>query len=200
MGLSAPTMLARSMHPEKAVCAVAERVTHASCRFSGARARRMTAVRRGLCDRVRGMATGRRRAPWLRWSPLVLLLIVLSGCGRHDVEVLEAIAWADSTAVNLGVGSCNAEPKVEVVSQTEQAVRVRASADRSSDSCADAVSICLDEPLGDRLLVDDTTGEMVDVNAAPEAVGDPPDCQYAAPKSLPGPSRRAIAGMRRRVL
>ena len=53
----------------------------------------------------------------------------------------------------------------EVVEETESRVELEAVADVSSqDDCADGATVCLDAPLGDRALIDGTTGDAVRVD------------------------------------
>lgn len=64
----------------------------------------------------------------------------------------------------------------EVVEETESRVELEAVADVSSqDDCADGATVCLDAPLGDRALIDGTTGDEVRVDViADEDLG--PEC------------------------
>jgi hypothetical protein len=99
----------------------------------------------------------------------LLLTLVLAGCfgdGREQVEVLDAMTWPGADVISLSVDSCNASPSVKVVEQAGEVV-VEVEADDpglNRDDCADNVLICLDEPLGDRVLVDDVSGDVVSVD------------------------------------
>ncbi len=61
---------------------------------------------------------------------------------------------------------CNRNPSVDAEETTEE-VRLTATADELSgdgeDDCRDSVDLTLEAPLGDRIVVDDSTGEQVEV-------------------------------------
>lgn len=102
---------------------------------------------------------------------LVLALVSCGGADRSTVEVMDAYVWPGNVAVGLTVASCNASPSVELVEQSAREVRVQVEADTpgpDQDGCADGVVACLDEPLGDRTLIDDTSGETVPLSAGYE--------------------------------
>lgn len=81
---------------------------------------------------------------------------------------MSASARPDSGAVTMTVASCNGSPEAEVVSEDVDAVRVAVQAfDDSDEACADGADVCLTAPLGDRTLIDDSTGDAVAVETQP---------------------------------
>lgn len=80
-------------------------------------------------------------------------------------RVISAVADSEG-GVMLSVAACNSRPPTEatVAREDAEAVIVEADADdSSSDDCADGAVICLDTPLGDRDLIDRSTGKTVSV-------------------------------------
>lgn len=67
------------------------------------------------------------------------------------------------TSLALGVGSCNGNPTVTEFEEADNEVRVAVVATTYSEGpeCGDVVNVELDEPLGDRVVVDLTTGQTV---------------------------------------
>ena len=69
--------------------------------------------------------------------------------------------------LTLIVASCNKDPEVSLLRETDVDVQVRVTAfftpSLSVQECQDAVDLQLQEPLGDRVLVDDHTGQIVAV-------------------------------------
>jgi hypothetical protein len=99
---------------------------------------------------------------------LVALATPLASCGDDgygDVAVIGAVADG-AAGVSVSVAACNSDPAPEatVVREGADTVTVSARADDSSDDdCADVAVLCLDAPLGDRELVDASTGRAVPV-------------------------------------
>lgn len=121
-----------------------------------------------------GMTTG----------PIKLVLIVLcgaalTGCGdesgddpaesseRRPAEIIDARLEGESTVI-LSIEACNAETNRATVTETEREVVVSVTTDDLvlDDMCADGLVVDLEEPLGDRQLVDGTTGEAVSVSSS----------------------------------
>ncbi|WP_157987924.1 hypothetical protein [Jiangella endophytica] len=86
---------------------------------------------------------------------------------RGTVEVVAADLLADDL-VMLSVDSCNGEPKMSVLEEDGQQVRVEVVASSTpfggGDDCLDTVELQLQAPLGDRDVIDIHTDESVDVN------------------------------------
>lgn len=102
------------------------------------------------------------------WLAAVTLLSVASGCAGQERSFFAAYGKAGSTELELNVDSCNESLTAEVKESATQ-VRVTVTSDRrlgrSRGDCADSVTVSLAEPLGTRRLVDESTGEVVAVQA-----------------------------------
>lgn len=88
---------------------------------------------------------------------------------RGPVAVTEAEA-IDGT-LQLYVGSCNGEPEVTLLEQTATEVRVEVTSTTPAPGwpgadCLDGLALTLDAPLGDRTLVDASTGDVVAVRTS----------------------------------
>lgn len=84
---------------------------------------------------------------------------------RTTVAVTEARAPAGPT-VDLFVASCNGDPEVTALVQSPDDVRIEVTSTVPApgwggDDCLDGLTVTLDAPLGDRTLIDLTTGEQV---------------------------------------
>jgi hypothetical protein len=68
----------------------------------------------------------------------------------------------------LGVLSCHGDPEVTALSQDDGQVRVEVTSTVSSpgDACMDVLTVALDAPLGDRAVVDVTSGRRLRVERA----------------------------------
>lgn len=123
-----------------------------------------------------------RRAPNARARSafaVFVTAVILSSCGASEelppntvsageaVAIFEASLAAPAKLV-IAVGSCKAEPEVSILEQDSDAVRVKvvstvpAHPDGSAD-CLDLLEVVLEDPLGDRVLVDLTSGKEVHV-------------------------------------
>lgn len=105
-----------------------------------------------------------------RFHALVLAAIVVVGIptacsGRKDVEVLEVSVNEDGTTLGVGVNTCN-EPSTEVSIDVSGDVVVVTASTRSGygcggrEDCADARTVELEEPIGDRRIVDGEGDEL----------------------------------------
>lgn len=104
--------------------------------------------------------------------PLVLVIALVVGWRilqgltvRNAVDIVEAELRDDGSLV-LEVDSCNGDPAASVLEQNDQ-VRVEVVASttpyRGGQDCLDIVEIALQEPLGERALVDAHTDDEVSV-------------------------------------
>ena len=112
---------------------------------------------------------------WLRvsggaFSELVDVVHVVNDAnkGRQEVRVKEAWLQFPDLLV-LSADTCNENPEVWVLQQTEADVQVLMSADafpfrQSYPDCVEAIAVQLREPLGDRVVVDQHTGRAVSVS------------------------------------
>ncbi|WP_345459049.1 hypothetical protein [Nocardioides marinquilinus] len=89
------------------------------------------------------------------------LAFVASGCSS-TVSIIEARGEAGSATVRLVVASCHQDPVAEVEETgTEIRISIKPQRGGNGDECADALTVTLDEPVGDRALVDGDTGGRV---------------------------------------
>jgi hypothetical protein len=100
---------------------------------------------------------------------LVAIMTVICGCAtteRVPTALLDASADRTGTRLMVALDTCSGKPEVVDVSETTTEVRARVlSDDESGDSlgCAVALGVRLQEPLGDRVVIDDSTGDRVKV-------------------------------------
>ena len=99
------------------------------------------------------------------WIGLLGVLLV-AGCGGDAPSIVIVYGDPESTRLEVGVDTCNRNPSVDAEETTEE-VRLTATADEPSgdgeDDCRDSVDLTLETPLGDRIVVDDSTDEQVEV-------------------------------------
>ena len=72
--------------------------------------------------------------------------------------------WEPDSAerILVGIGSCRAKVVEVATEETETEVRVRVWVEGGSDEdCADGVAVNLDQPLGERRVIDGASGETV---------------------------------------
>ncbi len=78
----------------------------------------------------------------------------------------DAHLFPDGRTLSVGVNSCNGTPTADVDQGTDE-VRITAEAyipgGDDQDSCMDEVTVGLTEPLGNRRVVDGTTGQELEV-------------------------------------
>jgi len=101
------------------------------------------------------------------------VLLAAAGCDGRSRSVFAAYGDPASTRLELNVASCNENPTAEVVeSDTEVRVQVTSGRwlGRNADDCADGVVVTLKSPLGSRALVDESTGQAVEVRPAEEDI------------------------------
>jgi hypothetical protein len=93
------------------------------------------------------------------------LALVLAACST-DPEINEVYLRSDGVTVEIGVNTCNADLDAVVV-ESDTTVEVTITAENDTpDDCADSIVITLDQPLGDRPLIDGSTGNAIDVQPA----------------------------------
>lgn len=116
-----------------------------------------------------GRYTLRSMAAKLRLAVLAVAGMGLGACGGFsDVAIYHAGRdGPESTVLFLSVQSCNADHQIELdESATVVTVTIAARQD-TDDDCSDAVAVLLDAPLGDRPLVDGSTGGPINVYDRP---------------------------------
>lgn len=75
-------------------------------------------------------------------------------------------ASVDGSLLSIEVPTCNGEPEVTMLEETDDQVRVEvvSQRQRGGDACLDGVRVELDRPLGDRVLIDVTSGRTLQVD------------------------------------
>jgi hypothetical protein len=99
---------------------------------------------------------------------LAAILVLLACGGRRDAKIVDAVLEGERTLV-LGIDACNADENRVSTTEDPETVRVSVTTDDApgGDDCADGVTVELAAPLGDRELIDETTGEPVAVRQTP---------------------------------
>lgn len=96
---------------------------------------------------------------------IVAAVLLLAACSTN-AGIFEAYISADGVTVELSVNTCNADLSTEVIeSESTAEVTVIAEND-TTDDCADVITITVNEALGDRSLIDGSTGEVLRVSPA----------------------------------
>lgn len=104
---------------------------------------------------------------------LVVLIVLVVGWSivsgltvRNAVDIVEAEIRVDGSLV-IVVDSCNGDPAAAVIKEDGQQVQVEVVASSTAfgggDDCLDAVEVALQEPLGERSLIDAHTGDQVEI-------------------------------------
>jgi hypothetical protein len=85
-----------------------------------------------------------------------------------DAPITGVYVRSDGRQLEVGVGTCNQDPQVTVV-ETEGEVRLSSNEvlpRGGSNDCLDHDNVTLDSPLGDRIVIDEASGDEVRVRAA----------------------------------
>ena len=93
---------------------------------------------------------------------------------RTAVDVMEAES-RPSDRLRVGVASCNADPEVVLFRETDDDVQIKVVSSKwpfrgGGDDCQDGVIVQLQQPLGDRVVVDKHTGQPVNVRRGKSAI------------------------------
>jgi len=91
-------------------------------------------------------------------------MLLLGGCSS-PVTIQGVTASGDGTVLTLSLSSCNADLAVDY-SEDEDALMILVQQRGSllalgGDDCNDLGTIVLDEPLGDRIVIDEQTGQQI---------------------------------------
>ena len=100
------------------------------------------------------------------WCVGLLGVLLVAGCGADAPSIIIVYGDPESTRLEVSVNTCNKHPVVEA-EETKQEVRLTVTVDKPSGEgegdCADGDDVTLEAPLGDRIVVDNSTGEQVEV-------------------------------------
>jgi hypothetical protein len=103
---------------------------------------------------------------YLAAAALVLTTAACAADGRTEAR-LHDYSLTSPTTLSVMVDGCRLDPTVDDLQQTAQEVRLLVRRDHpaplGTSSCADAVTVELDAPLGDRRVVDARSGVEVQV-------------------------------------
>jgi hypothetical protein len=124
---------------------------------------------------------GRGRGACFAVLAATLTTVVVTACGASDVTERrgpvsladwEAAVVAEDT-LELTIPSCFGEPELTTLEQDDQAVTVEVVTTVADEgpACADVLRVELGEPLGDRQVVDATSGEPMTITRP----ADPPE-------------------------
>lgn len=94
-----------------------------------------------------------------------IVVLILSGCAAKPM-IFEVKGESGSHELSFGVNTCNRNPRA-IVTETPDKVRIAIEADpvngNGEAECADSVQVVLSEPLGDRAVIDDATGDALEI-------------------------------------
>jgi hypothetical protein len=97
---------------------------------------------------------------------LIFVMLALASCSAAGAaRVMDASVSSDGRELMLSVDSCNADLSAEVAESPSQVVVTVTVRNDTSDDCADVIVVTLDEPLGERQLLN-VTGAVVPVRTA----------------------------------
>jgi hypothetical protein len=108
-----------------------------------------------------------------RWHATAALIAItaLSACAplpaeRRPVELEPFADLFEPHVIVVSVYSCKGHPEITTLIQDKETVSVEITSTvlNPSEDCEDALGIELDEPLGDRRLIDLTSGTTIPVN------------------------------------
>ena len=95
-----------------------------------------------------------------------LLALGFTACSTtREAELFAARLSSDGRSINLGVGACNPRATDVTMDQASEEVQVLVTVTDpvETDDCDTEVTIDLDDPLGERALIDASTQRRVDV-------------------------------------
>ena len=101
--------------------------------------------------------------PGPRIALTIGILVVLTACSAHPEIDSWVLLEPDDKTIHFGVDTCNADLEAAVIELgTQVEVTITAKND-TTDACRDQLVVTIDNPLGERGLVDGSTGETLEV-------------------------------------
>jgi hypothetical protein len=98
---------------------------------------------------------------------VVVLACGVASCGADGTRIVDAYGLPDSSSLELSIDTCGATVKSVDVEETAEEVRISVETEGGEGpECLDSTVAELDEPLGDRRVVDASTGNEVEVSPA----------------------------------
>ena len=99
---------------------------------------------------------------------LAFMVLIATGCSARRANLAEAYIRGADRVLEVIVNSCNADHTITVDESGSQVViTVTVRNDNTNLDCQDAVMVTLLEPLGERSVVDGTTGQSIEVIRLP---------------------------------
>ena len=98
-------------------------------------------------------------------SSFVAAGLLLAACSTSTAgpQIVAGYVSVDGLTIELEVDTCNANLVADVTESAATVEVVVAAANDTGDDCLDGIAITLEEPLGDRDLIDRSDGETVQV-------------------------------------
>ena len=102
----------------------------------------------------------------IRLAGVAFATVVLSACpAAGAAQIMEASVSSDGRELMLTVDSCNADLSAKVAESPSRVTVTVTVRNDTNDDCADVIVVNLDEPLGERQLLN-ATGAVVPVRDA----------------------------------
>ena len=103
--------------------------------------------------------------------PMVAAALLTTGCNaadepqtRSEASIYNVQGGPNATELSLQIGSCSSTAALVEVEETSSEVRLRARTTSDVDGdCGDGAEVALNQPLGDRVVIDASTGEQITV-------------------------------------
>ena len=113
-----------------------------------------------------------------------------AGGGWRGAVTVDGATYLYPYGLSLGVGSCLGGPEVTLLRETDDDVQVKVVAFtrpfHGGRACAEGVAVRLQEPLGDRIVVDGHTGQRVNLRGVrPSSVQPAPDWRVVGAPGRP---------------
>ena len=114
-----------------------------------------------------------------------------AGGGWRGAVTVDGATYLYPYGLSLGVGSCLGSPEVSLLRETDVDVQIKVIAFSTpfhgGRDCAEGVAVRLQEPLGDRIVVDGHTGQRVNLRGVrPSSVQPAPDWRVVGAPGRPG--------------
>ena len=101
-----------------------------------------------------------------RGAVLLGTLLSVTACGADEARISAVYGEPRSDRLELGIETCNAVLSADVQEATSE-IRILVTRQddpgRDDDDCADHIFVSLAEPFGNRVVVDESTGDRLDV-------------------------------------
>ncbi|MFP4148302.1 MAG: hypothetical protein ACLFV0_02325 [Nitriliruptoraceae bacterium] len=98
----------------------------------------------------------------------LFLAVALAGCTtgpqRGPVEI-DGGTQVDPQTLSLNVPSCHGDPEITVLDETDTEIRIEvvSTVHTNGDDCEDVIETTLEQPLGNREVIDRTSGDSLQI-------------------------------------